>query len=342
MSFLVDARWDGAYGIGRFGREIRRRLLIPESNEYRSRRAALDPLEIASLWRSLRAQPRGGFFYSPGFTGTFAHSGTTQLLTVWDLIHLQTDDKQSLLRRSYYRHVVRPALLDSGLVMTGSQHSAAQLSEWLGRRASRVEIAVVGCGISDEFWRRPEVSRSGRLVLVSGTQKHKNVRPVLEAIAAVPGATADWVVSDVAGAQALLRSTNTASNVTLRSGLSDMTLAGLYSNASALMFPSLIEGFGLPPIEAMACGTPVVYAASCNAVAETCTPYLGNCAVENARNSQNWIEAVETYSVPEAPQLINFDPSIYSWEAVASRVAGTLARRIGDDGIFTSPLSNDH
>jgi glycosyltransferase involved in cell wall biosynthesis len=44
----------------------------------------------------------------------------------------------------------------------------------------------------------------------------------------------------------------------VQTGVSDLTLVSLYQGASAFVYPSLYEGFGLPPLEAMQCGTPVV------------------------------------------------------------------------------------
>jgi glycosyltransferase involved in cell wall biosynthesis len=58
-------------------------------------------------------------------------------------------------------------------------------------------------------------------------------------------------------------------NVVFTGSLPDSQLRALYEAASAFVFPSLYEGFGIPPLEAMACGCPVI-ASSCPSILETC------------------------------------------------------------------------
>ncbi|MBM6490417.1 glycosyltransferase, partial [Enterobacter hormaechei] len=60
-----------------------------------------------------------------------------------------------------------------------------------------------------------------------------------------------------------------SSNLILAGRLSDNEIAALYERASAFVFPSLYEGFGVPPLEAMLFGCPVI-ASTANAVRETC------------------------------------------------------------------------
>jgi glycosyltransferase involved in cell wall biosynthesis len=67
----------------------------------------------------------------------------------------------------------------------------------------------------------------------------------------------------------LERLSNIPEGVDLRGRVSREELAGLYRSASALVFPSLYEGFGQPPLEAMACGTPVA-ASRAGSLPEVC------------------------------------------------------------------------
>ncbi len=110
------------------------------------------------------------------------------------------------------------------------------------------------------------------LVYVGGFAPHKNVRALLLAFARLPGAlksrTVLLLVGDPAGAgfhsnlaelHGLIAADPTLAAATRFTGfVDDPTLAAVYSIATAAVMPSLSEGFGLPAIEAMACGTPVV------------------------------------------------------------------------------------
>ena len=74
----------------------------------------------------------------------------------------------------------------------------------------------------------------------------------------------------------------------------DMRLPKLYRGALALVFPSLYEGFGLPPLEAMACGTPVV-SSTATSLAET----VGGAAIE--------IDPLDTESIAHAIDRVVHD-----------------------------------
>ncbi len=101
-----------------------------------------------------------------------------------------------------------------------------------------------------------------------------------------------------------------AANVTELAGLSDAALAALLSGARALLFPSLAEGFGLPPVEAAALGVPVI-ANDLPSVREI----LGNRAVYlDVADPYSWIEAIKAHeqSPPEHDSQAFESPG---WEA---------------------------
>jgi glycosyltransferase involved in cell wall biosynthesis len=328
VTVLMDARWSGNFGIGRFGREVGSRIHVPGSTPYQAQASALGPRGVMSLWVRLMTDPQIRFFYSPGFSGTFSGTRTSQLLTVWDLVHLDFVDKRSLATRSYYATIVKPAVLRAGMVMTGSRSSSERLQEWLGRDAERVEQHIVGCGVSADFQPGSVARDPGRFVIVSGTQRHKNVAPVLAALAAHDWADADWIVNDTEGARRMLVEAGCEERVRLRRELSDAQLTTLYQRAQALIFPSLYEGFGLPPIEAMACGAPVIYSTTCDAVRETCAPHDGNRGVQSPHNSEEWLDAITSYCEAPLAGVRTFDRSAYTWDRVTSRVSAALSTRI--------------
>jgi glycosyltransferase involved in cell wall biosynthesis len=108
----------------------------------------------------------------------------------------------------------------------------------------------------------------GRFVLFAGNVKpHKNLERLIRAFALVRGQTGHedlqllLIGDDVSKYGALRRaveSTGLRQDVRFFGFVPPRTLAALYRMASVFAFPSLYEGFGLPPLEAMSCGTPVV------------------------------------------------------------------------------------
>lgn len=104
------------------------------------------------------------------------------------------------------------------------------------------------------------------LLFVGTLEPRKNVAGLLEAYARLPAALRRRVPLALAGGMgwkmeqltALLHRHGVPGEVRLLGYLHDEALAGLYAASTALVWPTLFEGFGLPPLEAMACGCPVI------------------------------------------------------------------------------------
>jgi alpha-1,3-rhamnosyl/mannosyltransferase len=156
------------------------------------------------------------------------------------------------------------------LVITVSEFSKHELVDVLG--ASPERIAVVPEGVGEQFhpgvertWLAAHYGLSAPYVLVVGTVSERKNLAVLARAARALGELGIELV--VAGSD---RGYLRASEVPLRrlGYVPDDHLPALYAGARALAMPSLYEGFGLPCLEAMACGIPVV-AAAAGALPET-------------------------------------------------------------------------
>jgi len=104
----------------------------------------------------------------------------------------------------------------------------------------------------------------------------------------------------------------------------DAHLPGLYAGASAFVLPSLYEGFGLPCIEAMACGVPVV-AADAGALPETC----GDAALyADPRDADAVAGAVERALEPETAARLRdaglLRAAVFTWERTARGVDAVI------------------
>ena len=104
--------------------------------------------------------------------------------------------------------------------------------------------------------------RERYLLVVGGTWKHKNTHEILINHKSWDN---DYDLIIVAGSsdykeylKRLVSDLNLENKVKFYEDISKEKLISLYQNATALIFPSLMEGFGIPPMEALACGTPVI------------------------------------------------------------------------------------
>ena|SRR3990170_4145159 len=169
--------------------------------------------------------------------------------TVLDVQHELLPEFFSFPERAYRKAVYGWTVRRSRLVVTISQHAAATLVERLGVPAHRVR--PIHLGIDHERFTPDNSEREEFLLYPALAWPHKNHGRLFDAFAVLrsrhPGL--ELVLTGYKGpAPPGVRPLG-------RVPLDE--LVGLYRRAAALVFPSLYEGFGQPPLEAMACGCPV-------------------------------------------------------------------------------------
>jgi glycosyltransferase involved in cell wall biosynthesis len=146
-------------------------------------------------------------------------------------------------------------------VLTVSEFSKQEILEWAGLPEEKV--LVVGNGVGSEF--SPEGKRHvpgyPYLFYVGNFKPHKNLERLLKAFArsGLPGEVRLLCTGNPdEPSLRLIRDMGLENCVIFKGVIPDEELPAYYRGALALVFPSLYEGFGLPALEAMACGTPVV------------------------------------------------------------------------------------
>jgi len=322
---LVDGRWFGPTGIGRFAGEVVARLHGIDLLEGGLRR--LHPLE--PLWLSgVLAHRRPSAYLSPGFNPP-RWSPVPFAFTIHDLIHLRFPAEATARRRAYYELVVRPAAHRARCVITVSEHSRRDILEWSGLPEERV--VVVGCGVGACF--RPAgpagFLRRPYLFCVSNAFPHKNL-PRLIAAFAHARLDDDLLLVLVTVPDRALRRTvadlGIGDRVLFCGRVSDADLAALHRGAVASVCPSLFEGFGLPALEAMACGTPVVCSdrTSIPEVVGAAGLSVDPGAEESIAGGLERIAADGALRARLAREGLA-RARAFSWDAVAARVAGLLA-----------------
>jgi glycosyltransferase involved in cell wall biosynthesis len=198
----------------------------------------------------------------------------------------------SRLRRAisgtFYGHVIPASVAEAKTILTVSHTSRLEIEEYFPSAAGRVHVTYNGLDPffydldMDEAWDVLErfVPRGAHYVLVVGQgSPYKNhegaVRAFIEAFADDPEMHLVLVRRFERGPahelNQLLSDPRIASRVIRQTYVSGPELRALYRGARVFLFPSLYEGFGLPALEAMACGTPVV-CSDHGAPAEVCGP----------------------------------------------------------------------
>jgi glycosyltransferase involved in cell wall biosynthesis len=198
---------------------------------------------------------------------------TPLVVTVHDLMAFRTPKLvyrglERWVTPLYHRPWFRSSLRRACAVLVPTNSVAADVRLEFAHLAPRV--SVTSAGVEAHFVPPPHRRRGRRYVLAYGNARpYKNLPRLIEAFAAVAKRIADVDLCLVgrhgARAGAIERQVTKlgiADRVRCRGALSDRDLVQLLGGASALAFPSLYEGFGLPIIEAMAVGCPVITANS--------------------------------------------------------------------------------
>jgi glycosyltransferase involved in cell wall biosynthesis len=172
--------------------------------------------------------------------------------TVHDVLHVVYPRFFTRTERVYRWLIYRRLARSSRLVIAPSEHSKDLLTNKVGVPAERVR--VIPHGLDHERFSPDTGPREGFLFYPADYYPHKNHERLLEAFALLRRERPELRLLLTGRG---LERFQAATGIEIRPRVSADELVGLYRRAAALVFPSLHETFGMPPLEAMACGCPV-------------------------------------------------------------------------------------
>lgn len=226
------------------------------------------------LWEQLELpwHARKGLLLSFGFTGPIVKAN--QIVTIHDATMVRMPEAYGWRFRAWYRLVVGIVTARAPRVLTVSRFSADEATACYGVARGRLRVTTEGWQHLDRV--TPDESildrhglRGKRFALaVSSPTPNKNFAAIARAMTMLGPDAPNCVV--VGAADVAVFQSVEASDALLRVGyVTDGELKALYQHASCFVFPSFYEGFGIPALEAMACGCPVL-ASTAPALRETC------------------------------------------------------------------------
>ncbi len=227
------------------------------------------------LWQQvwlprLLAEVKAEIFLAPYNTAPlWLPAGTKLISVVHDLILFEPMPHASLRRRlrdAYRAMLMRRTIERSSLILTVSEFTAQSVRALYPRS----KLQVIPCTLPASWYVRERAiavaEREGYVLLVTSNVPHKNVPRALEAFARYrqldPSSKLTLRLVGVSSSAAHFRSMaerlGMAESLVIEPFLDEADLQGLYQRARCVLIPSQMEGFGIPALEAMVSGAPLV------------------------------------------------------------------------------------
>ena len=223
--------------------------------------------------------------------------GTRKITTIADLIPLRLPHTTLDNKKAYYKNI-KESIKSSAIIITISEHSKKDLLDMFDVMPDKIFVTyppIMLKPLSNEkknislFLKKYNLRFRNYILFVGAIEPRKNVGRLIDAYSmldtpmplAIVGKKAWLYQEELAG---------NLENVRLLGHVPVDELRYLYGGAYCFVFPSLYEGFGLPPLEAMACGCPVITSTMAS-LPEVC----GDAALYvDPYNTKNITETIET------------------------------------------------
>ncbi len=250
-----------------------------------------------AAWTLPRALARVGadVFHAPAYTAPL-WGRAPLVLTIHDVSYARQPEwyphLSDPLRQAFYRR----SACRADRIITDSRHSRDEIVQAYGIAADR--ITVVPLGVAGRWRADATIAREPLVLHVGDVHTRRNLGIVLDAVLALRAAGGALAalrlvligrdLGAVAALQAQARAAGAPEALEHHAGIDDEALLQWYRRAAVFAYPSRYEGFGLPLLEAMACGTPVV------ASRATCIPEVAGEAAQlvSPDDLQAWCTAL--------------------------------------------------
>ena len=233
--------------------------------DFKNIRIQIGPRMNGNLWEQLYLpwKTRGALLFSPANVGPYFKK--RQIVSMHDMSVFACPDAYTAKFRCKYRLLFKRLAKSAGRILTVSEFSKREIQKYLGVPPEKITVTYEGrehierIAADAHILDRLDINANPFFLVVGSLSRHKNLQVLLAANALLDQSRYQIVLVGAGNAKIFQPAPiQPAGNLIMPGRLTDGELKALYQNAAALVFPSLYEGFGLPLLEAMACGCPVL------------------------------------------------------------------------------------
>lgn len=262
---LIDTRWQGKHGIGRYASEVLKKLsLLSNDNiiEPKQTIRVFSLRDLIYLAYMIRKKNIKGYFSFGANVPLLTYSDKPIIITIHDLIPITSKYESSLIKKIYFGKILKLIIRKKNVkIVTVSNFSKNQILAWSGVDNDKVTVAYNG--ISTAFDYNPTIVKQKYFLYIGNRRPHKNIEIIFKAFKdfkyydeynlAFSGEMDQQLLNYAQKYNICLSKIQT-----IGLNATDELLVKYYQLATATILPSFEEGFGLPLVESMACGTPVL------------------------------------------------------------------------------------
>ncbi|MDR3586003.1 MAG: glycosyltransferase family 1 protein [Desulfosporosinus sp.] len=271
-----------------------------------------------------------------------------RVVTIHDVNHLVYSSTLRIPQKIYAKCLMYFATRLSNLIITDSNFSKEEIVKYTGESVSKIK--TIHCGFDRVKFRHLNLTAEERALIsakyslptnfilhVGNVKPHKNIPRMLQAFAklqrklqdshlVILGRRDNFIIG-LPDLSILIEKLGIGDKVHFTGFVADEHLPDIYNMAKLLVFPSLYEGFGFPPLEAMACGCPVVLScvASMPEICGDAAFYIDPYDIDGI--AEGMYEIYSNESLREKFITKGYEQvKLFSWENTAQEVMETLKR----------------
>lgn len=220
---------------------------------------------LAHLWTHFILPFKSGnlLFCPANIAPIFVPKSKNLIITIHDTAFLTYPNSFSNFFRLYYKLIIPINIKRADKIITISISSKKEIERYYPNTIEKIEVIYHGF---DKKFKNLDIKKEKQILYVGSMNERKNFIGVLKAfellqnikykLLIVGNFNNNFAIDDKT--KEILQKAKKNQNIEFRSDVSDEELVKVYNLASIFIFPSFYEGFGLPVLEAMACGTPVI------------------------------------------------------------------------------------
>ncbi|MCX7820909.1 MAG: glycosyltransferase family 4 protein [Brevinematales bacterium] len=227
------------------------------------------PLEQLELKQKIK---KTDIFWTPHFNvPIFNIPAKYRVTTIHDVCHLTEYSDLSFIKKLYASFLFKNSIKKSDLVFTVSNFTKKELISKLRlseKFSKKIKVVYEAFEIDLNLKEKPIGLPENYILYVGNIKKHKNIIGLINAFSIVSKkypelflvlvGKKDKFISGNINIEEIVKEKGISSKVVFTGVLTDEELISVYKNAKLLILPSFYEGFGLPPLEAMAHNCPVI------------------------------------------------------------------------------------